>query len=502
MNPFMEQFGPMRYVHSRRSGLITFGGGGGGGPSLDEIKTAVSDYGNPKFDDVFGNQGDIQDDIGDALDRSLSRIGTAESNLTDDFSALTGDIGDVSGDVGDVQRDVTSGFADMDEGFDDAQADRQTRMGDLSDDVTREAGLTRSGVTDRIDQQDIDLGRAFSDTNDEIIDAEGRLTTQAAAYFTDLVDKLSTNRSDIMEKVGDEAVDTREDISDFDTRTTNTLDTIGSDLGAGQTDIQSAVDSGNANATDYFGTLSEGQTGISDQVTGLQGDFSGFRADYDDNTMLANRARNDLSQALGITENNLAGAIGGEGEATREQVGNTGAALTGEISSQGISTRGALGDVENAVIGNMDDGFGTVKGSVNNAAYEIAQGFDATSADAQLAREEFMMGLGNMESFVNSGMEGLDANTTQGFRAMTSAFDDNGKLIRNDVNDMGMAVQRDIDQNGNLLVSSFDAQGTRINQVGYNIEDMMGMLGSVQSSSIANTGLLSPAVNRSPYART
>jgi hypothetical protein len=113
-----------------------------------------------------------------------------------------------------------------------------------------------------------------------------------------------------------------------------------------------------------------------------------------------------------------------------------------------------------------------------------------------------MTGLGNMESFVNSGMEGLDANTTQGFRAMTSAFDDNGKLIRNDVNDMGMAVQRDIDQNGNLLVSSFDAQGNRINQVGYNIEDMMGMLGSVQGSSIANTGLLSPAVNRSPYART
>ena len=44
MSLFMEQFGPMRYVHSRRSGLITFGGGGGGGPSLAEIKTAVAEY--------------------------------------------------------------------------------------------------------------------------------------------------------------------------------------------------------------------------------------------------------------------------------------------------------------------------------------------------------------------------------------------------------------------------------------------------------------------------
>ena len=501
MKNIMHIFGPMRYVHMRSSGLICYKGGGGG-PSLAEIKTAVSEYGNPKFANLNDGQGDISDDIGDALSRNLSRIGTAETNLGRRFTALTGDIDDVGDGVGNVQRDVTAGFADMDTGFNNAQADRRTRIGDLSDDVSSAGATTREDITDRIDQQDIDLGRAFSDTNEEIIDAEGRLTTQAATYFTDLVDKLSTNRSDIMEKVGDEAVDTREDISDFDTRTTNTLDTIGSDLGAGQADIQSAVDSGNANATDYFGTLSEGQTGISDQVTGLQGDFSGFRADYDDNTMLANRSRNDLSQALGITENNLAGAIGGQGEATREQVGTTGNALSGDISGQGISTRGALGDVEQAVIGGMDSGFITVKGAVNNAAYEISQGFDATSADAQLARKEFMEGLGNMQSFVNSGMEGLDANTTQGFRAMVSSFNGNGVLIRNDVNDMGMAIQRDIDQKGNLLVSSFDAQGNRINQVGYNIEDMMGMLGSVQGSSIADTGLLSPAVNRSPYAQT
>jgi len=85
---------------------------------------------------------------------------------------------------------------------------------------------------------------------------------------------------------------------------------------------------------------------------------------------------------------------------------------------------------------------------------------------------------------------------------MSDAFDGTGKLIENDINAMGNAVQRRIDQNGNLLVTEFDDQGNRINQVGYNIEDMMGLLGSVQSSSIADTGLLSAPVNRSPYART
>ena len=150
MSLFMQQFGPMRYVHMRRSGLITYtGGGGGGGPSLAEIKTAVGEYGDPQFRTVFANQGDITDDIGDALDRSLTRIGTAEDNLGDNFTALTGSIGDVGSDVGSIQGDVTRGFSNMDEGFDDAQADRNTQFGDMSGDITSSAGTTRSDLTNR-----------------------------------------------------------------------------------------------------------------------------------------------------------------------------------------------------------------------------------------------------------------------------------------------------------------------------------------------------------------
>ena len=101
MHSFMEQFGPMRFVHMRRSGLICYKGGGGG-PSLADIKKAVGEYGDPKFDTVFGNQGDLGDDIDDALDRSLDRIGTAETNLGNNFTSLTGDIDDVGDNVGNI----------------------------------------------------------------------------------------------------------------------------------------------------------------------------------------------------------------------------------------------------------------------------------------------------------------------------------------------------------------------------------------------------------------
>lgn len=456
------------------------GGGGSSGPSLDEIKTAVAEYGDPQFDKTFAGQGDIQDDISDALDRSLTQLGNVESGLTDEFSALSGDIGDVQTGVTGIGRDVTSGFADMDEGFDDAAADRREGFADLTGEVREEGADTRADITDRIDQQDIDLGRAFSDVNDQVLDTEGNLTDQAADYFADLVGKLSTNRTDIMEKVGEEAADTREGITDFDVRTTNTLDTLGSDMREGQGNIQSAVDAGNTQATDYFNTLSEGQTGISDQVTNLQGDFSGFRSDYDNNVTLANRARNDLAQAMGVQGDNITSAVADAAEGTRSAVADTGSAISANVADQGTTTRGAL----------------------NSAAFDLSQGIEATTAEQVAARNDFMAGLGSMEAVVNSGMEGLDENTKQGFMAMTSAFDENGQLIANDINSMGNAVNRNIDQNGNLLVTEFDANGRRLSQVGYNIEDMMGILGSTQASSIGNTGLLSAPVNTSPYART
>ena len=52
------------------------------------------------------------------------------------------------------------------------------------------------------------------------------------------------------------------------------------------------------------------------------------------------------------------------------------------------------------------------------------------------------------------------------------------------------------------MQNDFLDPGGYFGQMGYNIEDMFANLGSIQGSSIGNTGLLSQPVNRSPYART
>ena len=70
------------------------------------------------------------------------------------------------------------------------------------------------------------------------------------------------------------------------------------------------------------------------------------------------------------------------------------------------------------------------------------------------------------------------------------------------MNAMGNRVKRAIDGNGNLIVSEFDEAGVRISQNGYDINSIMASMSSIEDSSIADTGLLTAPVNRSPYART
>lgn len=491
MNSFMEQFGPMRYVHSRRSGLITFGGGGGGGPSLADIKTAVTEYGDPKFDTTFGNQGDIVDDIDDALDDTLARIGTSEDNITGEFDALSGDIGDVGTDVTGISGDLTRGLSSIDRRFDDVDSDAGDNFADLTSDIAGEGADTRSNIRERIDTQDVDLGRAFTDINDQVIDSEGNLTDQASKYFADLVSQMGDNRDTITGNQETNANAIKEQVGDFDDRTTSTLDTLGTDMRTNQGNIQDAVDTGNTQGTEYFNTLSEGQTGISDDLGGLQSDLTSFTGDYDADTTLANRARNDLASALGITQQELGEDIQETGGRNVEEVNEAERNLDAAITSSGADTASAL-----------NTGLAGVSSDIGATARDLSAGIDATTEEQVAARNEFMSGLGTMEALVNSETSAIDNQMKANFTAMTTSFDSNGKLISDDMNAMGNRVKRAIDGNGNLIVSEFDEAGVRISQNGYDINSIMASMSSIDDSSIADTGLLTAPVNRSPYART
>lgn len=491
MKNIMHIFGPMRYVHMRNSGLIAFGGGGSSGPSLAEIKTAVAEYGDPQFDTTFGNQADIQDDIDDALSDTIAKIGTSERNITGEFDALSGDIGDVGTDVTSMSGDLTRGLTSIDRRFDDVDSDAGENFADLTSDIAGEGTTTRSNIRDRIDTQDVDLGRAFTDINDQVIDSEGNLTEQASKYFADLVGQMGTNTDTITGNQETNANAIKEQVGDFDERTTNTLDTLGTDMRTNQGNIQDAVDEGNTQGTEYFNTLSEGQTGISDDLGGLQSDFTSFTGDYNADTTLANRARNDLASALGITQQELGEDIQETGGRNVEEVNEAERNLDAAITSAGSDTNAAL-----------TTGLAGVSADLGATARDLSAGIDATTEEQVAARDEFMTGLGTMESLINSETSAIDNQMKANFTAMTTSFDSNGKLISDDVNAMGNRVKRAIDGNGNLIVSEFDEAGVRISQNGYDINSIMSSMNSISDSSIADTGLLTAPVNRSPYART
>ena len=106
----------------------------------------------------------------------------------------------------------------------------------------------------------------------------------------------------------------------------------------------------------------------------------------------------------------------------------------------------------------------------------------------------------------------LDVNMRNEFKQLGQAFDEQGNLIENSVMDNGTTVSRAIDQSGNLLLRSFDAQGNRMGDQVMNINRSLNNLSQLSTKQGANTsmGNLSPAMSSaapssgfaSPYATT
>lgn len=489
-NLFMQMFGPMRHVNPRASGLIVFKGGSNGA-TLSEVEDAIKKYGDPKFTSVMGGQGDISDDISDALSDSLAQMRANDKTVTTGFQNLTGDVKDVSRDLGTLDTTVDKGFTSMGRRFDTVDDDLGDGFDDLTADMKTYTGNTTSAIKDRFDAQDKDFGIAMGKLNDQVLDSEGNLSKAAQSYFSDLVKNLSGVTTDVNKNVNEQVGNLDDRVKDFQTDTGNSLDTLGTDLRGGQKNIQEAVDKGNANATDYFDTLNKGQEGLMSDLGDFSGRFDAFRGQYDNDTTLANRSRNDLLSAMGASTN-----------AVTDAVANSTAATNAGIDSAEENLAGRITATSNATNQNLNRSTNRLSGAVGGAARDIMSGVEATTDEQIAAREDFTSGLGAMRSALNSNMDGLDANMRNQFQGMTDAFDENGKLLSEDISANGNQIRRAIDSTGNLIVSEFDAQGNRINQMGYNIDDMFAALGDLQGSSIGTMGLLSAPINRSPYART
>ncbi len=477
-NLFSTMFGPGRYLNPRASGMIVFGGGGSSGPSLAEIKGAVKEYADPEFRDVFGGQDKISGNITD-MNYDMNRgyadldgaIDDVYSGMTSGFGSAERDLSNLSDDVADVSGQVSTGFNDQEDYIDDAFDGQE-------DFITDEFGDQQQYIGGEFTKQGEELTEGFEDTQGDIADSR-----------TDILDRLGTNKTDLEgflnDKFGSISTMTGGRFDSVDgllgtlqTNQTSGFGDLTRNMTDGQSGIQSAVDGMSGNLDTYYGDLSQGQQDMSGTLGGLTSDFSTFTDQYGDDTTLANRARNDLTTGLQNAVSGIQGSLAESAASTEDQIrsaaeGNTRA--TEDAASQ------------------LDTNFADV-------ARSLTMGVEASTSEGQRAQDEYLNKLNDVRSLVTNQGDQLDASVRDSYTNLANSFDTQGRLIANSVNAQGQETKRAIDKNGNLMISQFDQQGTRISQFGYDMNQMFSTLDSIQNSTISRTGMMSPATQ--PYAST
>ena len=200
-----------------------------------------------------------------------------------------------------------------------------------------------------------------------------------------------------------------------------------------------------------------------------------------------------------------------------DQMGNT---IQRQIDANGnlITSRfdqtGGLIDQSSSNISNL---ISTAETSLRSGQENLRTGLDQTRTGLMSQADNLASQTGDMRSQITNGfnavdqtmrrdvrdmagiassIQELDMARRQDFQQLSTAFDDQGRLIRSSVAENGTTMARAIDENGNLMLRAFDATGNSLGSKVININQQLNFLAEYGYLPGANVsmGNLSPAV--------
>jgi hypothetical protein len=266
---------------------------------------------------------------------------------------------------------------------------------------------------------------------------------------------------------------------------------------------------GAANA--YATTQLENQANIQSNQDGFVTNFDSYVDRYSDDTTLADKSRADMATAQANQNDRL-----------REDIGAY--AQTAATGQAAVSNQ--LSDTSRNLTDAVTDGFSAVGADQLQTQENIQSNQDALSS-------QFSDQVGGIQNKLEGGFQTMDVNSInqakdlaavaatqtdmdmgmrQNFQQLSTAFDDNGQLVRNSIDAQGNTLTRNMDAQGNLLLKSFDVTGNEIGNKVININRSLMDLGNMKNLAGANTsmGNLSPAMQgnvptggfMSPFSQT
>ena len=265
---------------------------------------------------------------------------------------------------------------------------------------------------------------------------------------------------------------------------------------AGQVSLTDLVNQYGAAGATYFDALSQGQAGLAAGQGGLQSGLTAFQDQYTGN--FANQA-DFLSDLSGTVQGGFDAVSAGQG-ALGDQVS--------QGSDAAVSAAASAAEGVTAAMAGASDGQPSV--DYGRIARDITTGNEQITSEMKAQQGQWTGQLDTMRNLLVTQGDDMDASTKNDYTSLVNAFDQQGKLISESIDEQGVRTARAIDENGNLLISQFDATGSRIMENNLNINSMLAALESRMSFSAGanySMGNKSPTYNRrygimSPYSQT
>lgn len=491
-----------------------------------------------QFTTLTQGQEGISGQVTDLSTNLDTRADTIDQTLDTGF----GDMGDrfdtVDTGISGLSDDMTTGFAGVSEGitglgtdvgklFEGQDEMISTGFDTLGTSLGEEAAAITENVDTRTGELSDQIGTGFTDA-----------ATAMDTGFTDLTDVVTTGNT----ALGDQLTATGDALgkqaeAGFDAVTTN-LDDAKASILAGQGDLTTLMETYGGNLDAYATSLLEGQAAAQEQVGTLQTGLDTFADQYADDYALAAQQRNEitggieggfkqaaeqagniansaaveranLSQGLtdlGAGQAGLGDALGsgftGMGKLVRDEAGNVIGQTVQSAADVDTAIRDAAGNVISKTANYVQDSEGNIIGVQNKTftriAKELAVGFDDGSVESRAAQTDFNNRLNAIDNVLNVQGDQLNDSVRDSYTKLSSAFDDQGKLIANATDTFGNRISRAIDAQGNLLIATFNDTGTKLDQQSLNINQMMGQMEQFgyRPGSNRNMGTLSPSSRR------
>ena len=477
-NPFMPWLNP------RNSGLIAFGGGGGGGATPEEVDASVA-AGTAEVTGAINEAG--------AVLGTPSESGTVTGNTV---GFTTPEITDADGNVigGGEQMTAggqTVGVTDTIKGDTEQLIGGQSTTQDLINQRfdTFGGGGSTTNIVNEIDTSDLakvdqvnqgfatsvanqgqimsDTGQILSDVGQVRADTQGLGTKVDEGFATtaqtlgdvgtsisDLSTSNQTNFDNLNTAVDTGFTDTQNQVSTGFADAQTNRDLLSANILGGQGQLKDYLSDMSGRADVYYQGLAGGQADLTNNLSGLQTNFTDFRDTYDVNTNLANQGRAELQDTVSGGFTNIRRDMGRNFDAAQRDTQNVQAAVD-------------QGNVQAA------QGQRAITRDFTKNVTDLAAGMAAPDQRGAAEQNDVLTRLDAVRSILASQGDTLDATLRDQYTKLANSFDANGQLIRESVDANGLTTRRQMDRQSNILLAQFDGSNNLAGQSMINVNALL-----------------------------